>query len=116
MFMGIPGENLNGVFSANEFLTRVNLMGAYRENAVTPVQKGRRVAVVGAGNVAMDAARTALRLGAESVTVVYRRGREEMPAAARKSATPNRKESGSNCSPTPWKCWARTAKSTRLNV
>lgn len=80
MFMGIPGENLNGVFSANEFLTRVNLMGAYRENAITPVQKGRRVAVVGAGNVAMDAARTALRLGAESVTVVYRRGREEMPA------------------------------------
>lgn len=80
MFMGIPGENLNGVFSANEFLTRVNLMGAYREKAITPVQKGRRVAVVGAGNVAMDAARTALRLGAESVTVVYRRGREEMPA------------------------------------
>ncbi len=80
MFMGIPGENLNGVFSANEFLTRVNLMGAYRESAITPVQKGRRVAVVGAGNVAMDAARTALRLGAESVTVVYRRGREEMPA------------------------------------
>lgn len=80
MFMGIPGENLNGVFSANEFLTRVNLMGAYRENAITPVQKGRHVAVVGAGNVAMDAARTALRLGAESVTVVYRRGREEMPA------------------------------------
>lgn len=80
MFMGIPGENLNGVFSANEFLTRVNLMGAYRENAITPVQKGRRVAVIGAGNVAMDAARTALRLGAESVTVVYRRGREEMPA------------------------------------
>ena len=80
MFMGIPGENLNGVFSANEFLTRVNLMGAYRENAITPVQKGRHVAVVGAGNVAMDAVRTALRLGAESVTVVYRRGREEMPA------------------------------------
>ncbi len=80
MFMGIPGENLNGVFSANEFLTRVNLMGAYRENAITPVEKGRHVAVVGAGNVAMDAARTALRLGAESVTVVYRRGREEMPA------------------------------------
>lgn len=80
MFMGIPGENLNGVFSANEFLTRVNLMGAYRENTITPVQKGRRVAVVGAGNVAMDAARTALRLGAESVIVVYRRGREEMPA------------------------------------
>lgn len=80
MFMGIPGENLNGVFSANEFLTRVNLMGAYRENAITPVQKGRHVAVIGAGNVAMDAARTALRLGAESVTVVYRRGREEMPA------------------------------------
>lgn len=80
MFMGIPGENLNGVFSANEYLTRVNLMGAYDEGAITPVQRGKNVIVVGAGNVAMDAARTALRMGAETVTVVYRRGREEMPA------------------------------------
>lgn len=80
MFMNVPGENLNGVFSANEYLTRVNLMGAYDENAITPVQCGKNVVVVGAGNVAMDAARTALRMGAESVTVVYRRGREEMPA------------------------------------
>lgn len=80
MFMNVPGENLNGVFSANEYLTRVNLMGAYDENAITPVQRGKNVVVVGAGNVAMDAARTALRMGAESVTVVYRRGREEMPA------------------------------------
>lgn len=80
MFMNVPGENLNGVFSANEYLTRVNLMGAYDENAITPVQLGKNVVVVGAGNVAMDAARTALRMGAESVTVVYRRGREEMPA------------------------------------
>lgn len=80
MFMGVPGENLNGVFSANEYLTRVNLMGAFDPESPTPVQKGKNVAVVGAGNVAMDAARTALRMGAESVTVVYRRGREEMPA------------------------------------
>ena len=80
MFMNIPGENLNGVFSANEYLTRVNLMGAYRSDAATPVMRGRKVAVIGAGNVAMDAARTAVRMGAEEVTVVYRRGREEMPA------------------------------------
>lgn len=80
MFMGVPGENLNGVFSANEYLTRVNLMGAYNADAITPVQRGKNVVVVGAGNVAMDAARTALRMGAETVTVVYRRGREEMPA------------------------------------
>lgn len=80
MFMGVPGENLNGVFSANEYLTRVNLMGAYNADAITPVQRGKNVVVVGAGNVAMDAARTALRMGAESVTVVYRRSREEMPA------------------------------------
>ncbi len=70
MFMNIPGENLNGVYSANEYLTRVNLMGAYAADSVTPVQKGRRVAVVGAGNVAMDAARTALRMGAEEVSIV----------------------------------------------
>ena len=78
-FMGVPGENLNGVGSANEFLTRVNLMQAYREDAITPVYCGKNVAVIGAGNVAMDAARTARRMGAD-VTIVYRRGREEMPA------------------------------------
>ena len=75
----MPGENLNGVGSANEFLTRVNLMQAYREDAITPVYCGKKVAVIGAGNVAMDAARTARRMGAD-VTIVYRRGREEMPA------------------------------------
>ena len=79
-FMGIPGEGLNGVLSANEYLTRVNLMGAWREDAATPVLRGRLVAMVGGGNVAMDAARSALRLGAESVSVVYRRGMEELPA------------------------------------
>jgi glutamate synthase (NADPH/NADH) small chain len=78
-FMGIPGENLNGVFSANEFLTRNNLMRAYDTAYDTPIFVGRRVAVVGGGNVAMDAARTALRLGAE-VTVVYRRTEKELPA------------------------------------
>ena len=78
-FMGVPGENLNGVGSANEFLTRVNLMKAYKSDAVTPVYCGKNVAVVGAGNVAMDAARTARRMGAD-VTIVYRRGRDEMPA------------------------------------
>jgi len=80
MFMNIPGESLNGVLSANEYLTRINLMGAYKENCITPIQRGKNVIVVGAGNVAMDAARSAVRMGAESVTVVYRRGREEMPA------------------------------------
>ena len=79
-FMGIPGESLKGVYSANEFLTRSNLMKAYRENSSTPVMKGGRVAVVGGGNVAMDAARTALRLGAEKVYIVYRRSMEELPA------------------------------------
>ena len=79
-FMGISGENLKGVYSANEFLTRVNLMKAYREGSATPVQRARRVAVVGGGNVAMDAARSALRLGAEEVSVVYRRSLEELPA------------------------------------
>lgn len=78
-FLGVKGENLDGVSSANEFLTRVNLMKAYEEGAVTPVQRGRNVVVVGAGNVAMDAARTARRLGAE-VALVYRRSRAEMPA------------------------------------
>jgi len=78
-FMGIPGENANGVFSANEFLTRVNLMKAFDENYDTPVKIGKKVAVVGGGNVAMDAARTALRLGSES-HIVYRRGTEQLPA------------------------------------
>ena len=82
MFLGIPGENLNGVMSANEFLTRVNLMKAYKPGAATPIKIGKHVAGVGAGNVAMDAARTAMRLGAESVSVVYRRSREEVPARA----------------------------------
>ena len=80
-FLHIEGENLSGVSSANEFLTRVNLMKAYEKDAVTPVQRGRNVAVVGAGNVELDAARTARRLGAE-VTLVYRRSRAEMPARA----------------------------------
>ena len=79
-FMGIPGEGLCGVYSANEFLTRSNLMKGYLENAATPMMKGGRVAVVGGGNVAMDAARTALRLGAEKVYIVYRRSMEELPA------------------------------------
>lgn len=79
-FMDIPGEGLNGVSSANEFLTRVNLMKAMDPGSVTPVQRGKNVVVVGAGNVAMDAARTAMRLGADTVTVVYRRSRAEMPA------------------------------------
>ena len=79
-FLGIPGENLSGVYSANEFLTRSNLMKAYDPNYDTPIIRAKRVAVVGGGNVAMDAARTALRLGAETVTIVYRRSRQEMPA------------------------------------
>ncbi len=78
-FMGIPGEQANGVFSANEYLTRNNLMKAFKEDAPTPIMKGKKVAVVGGGNVAMDAARTALRLGAE-VHIVYRRSEEELPA------------------------------------
>ncbi|MBQ8599769.1 MAG: NADPH-dependent glutamate synthase [Clostridia bacterium] len=79
-FMGIPGENLKGVFSANEFLTRINLMKAYEAESETPVWKGNRVAVVGGGNVAMDAARCAKRLGAEEVSIVYRRSMDEIPA------------------------------------
>ena len=80
MFMNIPGESLKGVYSANEFLTRSNLMKAYREDSDTPIMKGGRVAVVGGGNVAMDAARTALRLGADKVYIVYRRSMDELPA------------------------------------
>ncbi|MBR6676298.1 MAG: NADPH-dependent glutamate synthase [Clostridia bacterium] len=79
-FMGIPGESLKGVYSANEFLTRSNLMKAYREDSDTPIMKAKSVAVVGGGNVAMDAARTALRLGAENVYIVYRRSLDELPA------------------------------------
>ncbi|MCM1082200.1 MAG: NADPH-dependent glutamate synthase [Clostridium sp.] len=92
-FLRIPGENLLGVYSANEFLTRVNLMKGYKKGEVpTPVKIGKRVAVVGAGNVAMDAARTAKRLGAEEVYIVYRRGEEEVPA--RKEEVEHAKEEG----------------------
>ena len=79
-FMGIPGESYKGVYSANEFLTRSNLMKAYNDDSSTPIMKGGRVAVVGGGNVAMDAARTALRLGADKVYIVYRRSLDELPA------------------------------------
>lgn len=79
MLLKAKGENLNGVYSANEYLTRINLMKAYKNDAITPVKRGKNVVVVGAGNVAMDSARTALRMGA-NVKLVYRRGREEMPA------------------------------------
>ena len=90
-FMGIPGENLNGVFSANEFLTRNNLMKAFREDYLTPIHAGKKCCVVGGGNVAMDAARTALRLGAET-TIVYRRTENELPA--RKEEVHHAKEEG----------------------
>lgn len=90
-FMGIPGENFNGVFSANEFLTRNNLMKAYRDDYMTPIHAGKKVVVVGGGNVAMDAARTTLRLGAET-TIVYRRTETELPA--RKEEVHHAKEEG----------------------
>jgi len=93
MFLGIPGENLNGIYSANEFLTRVNLMKAYLfPEYDTPVRIGRRVAVIGGGNVAMDSARCALRLGAEKVYIIYRRSEAEMPA--RREEVENAKEEG----------------------
>jgi len=93
MFLGVPGENLNGIYSANEFLTRVNLMKAYRfPEYDTPVRIGRRVAVIGGGNVAMDSARCALRLGAEKVYIVYRRSEVELPA--RREEVENAKEEG----------------------
>ncbi|MDI3520743.1 MAG: glutamate synthase small chain [Anaerophaga sp.] len=79
-FMGIPGENLVGVLSSNEYLTRVNLMGANKEDTDTPILKGKRVAVIGGGNTAMDSVRTALRLGAEKAMIIYRRSEQEMPA------------------------------------
>ncbi len=90
-FMGIPGENFNGVFSANEFLTRNNLMKAFRDDYMTPIHAGKKVVVVGGGNVAMDAARTALRLGAET-TIVYRRTENELPA--RREEVHHAKEEG----------------------
>jgi glutamate synthase (NADPH/NADH) small chain len=93
MFMDIPGENLNGIYSANEFLTRVNLMKAYRfPEYDTPVKVGKKVAVIGGGNVAMDSARCALRLGAEEVYIVYRRSEAEMPA--RREEVENAMEEG----------------------
>ena len=82
VFMDVPGENLKGVYSANEYLTRVNLMGAWGPESDTPVLHGQRVVVVGGGNVAMDAVRTAKRLGAADSVVVYRRGHDELPARA----------------------------------
>ncbi len=91
-FLGIPGENANGVYSANEFLTRVNLMKAYRDDYATPIKECHNVVVVGGGNVAMDAARCAKRLGAENVSIVYRRSEEEMPA--RKEEIHHAKEEG----------------------
>ena len=91
-FMGIPGESLKGVYSANEFLTRSNLMKAYKPNATTPILRAERVAVVGGGNVAMDAARTALRLGAKEVSIVYRRSMDELPA--RKEEVEHAEEEG----------------------
>ena len=101
-FMGIPGETLCGVYSANEFLTRSNLMKSYLDNPETPVMKGGKVAVVGGGNVAMEAARTALRLGAEKVYIVYRRSMEELPA--RKEEVEHAEEEGIEfkllCNPT----------------
>ena len=93
MFMNVPGENLNGIYSANEYLTRVNLMKAYMfPEYDTPVKLGRRIAVVGGGNVAMDSARCALRLGAEKVYIIYRRSEEEMPA--RREEVENAMEEG----------------------
>lgn len=91
-FMNIPGEQLKGVYSANEFLTRVNLMKAYKDNSDTPIMKAKKVAVVGGGNVAMDAARSALRLGADEVYIVYRRSMDELPA--RKEEVEHAEEEG----------------------
>lgn len=102
MFMHIPGEALKGVYSANEYLTRTNLMKAYTEEADTPIMKSKAVAVVGGGNVAMDGARCAMRLGADKVYIVYRRGEAEMPA--RKEEQHHAKEEGIEfmtlCNPT----------------
>ena len=91
-FMGIKGETLNGVYSANEYLTRINLMGAYKEDSKTPINRVENVVVVGGGNVAMDAARSAKRLGTKNVYIVYRRGEDELPA--RKEEVEHAKEEG----------------------
>ena len=91
-FMNIPGESLNGVYSANEFLTRINLMKAYRPDSKTPIQHAKKTVVVGGGNVAMDAARSAMRLGSDEVYIVYRRGMEELPA--RKEEVEHAQEEG----------------------
>jgi glutamate synthase (NADPH/NADH) small chain len=122
VFLGVPGENLNGVYSANEFLTRVNLMRAYEfPKADTPVWRGRKVAVVGGGNVAMDAARTALRLGAEEVFLVYRRTADEMPA--RREEVHHAREEGIDfkmlCSPleiTGSEGWVTGIVATRMEL
>ena len=121
MFMGIPGEQANGVFSANEFLTRNNLMKAFREDYDTPIAHGKKVAVVGGGNVAMDAARTALRLGAE-VHIIYRRSEAELPA--RKEEVHHAKEEGVQfdllCNPveilTDDKDWVTGIKCIRMEL
>lgn len=91
-FMNIPGESLKGVYSANEYLTRINLMKAYKKDSKTPIKHSKKVAVVGGGNVAMDAARSAMRMGAEEVSIVYRRGMEELPA--RKEEVEHAQEEG----------------------
>ena len=106
--MGIPGENLNGVVSANEFLTRANLMHAYDKAYDTPIYVGKRVVVVGGGNVAMDAVRTAKRLGAEA-TIVYRRSEGSSRHAPKRYTTPRKRASASGCSPTPPRCSATSA-------
>ena len=121
MFMGIPGEQANGVFSANEYLTRNNLMKAFREDYDTPIAHGKKVAVVGGGNVAMDAARTALRLGAE-VHIIYRRSEAELPA--RKEEVHHAKEEGAQfdllCNPveilTDDKDWVTGIKCIRMEL
>ena len=121
MFMGIPGEQANGVFSANEYLTRNNLMKAFREDYETPIAHGKKVAVVGGGNVAMDAARTALRLGAE-VHIIYRRSEAELPARAEE--VHHAKEEGVNfnllCNPveilTDDKDWVTGIKCIRMEL
>ena len=121
MFMGIPGEHANGVFSANEYLTRNNLMKAFREDYDTPIAHGKKVAVVGGGNVAMDAARTALRLGAE-VHIIYRRSEAELPA--RKEEVHHAKEEGVQfdllCNPveilTDDKDWVTGIKCIRMEL
>ncbi len=126
-FLHIPGENLLGVYTANELLTRVNLMKAYRDDYDTPIKHFHRVAVVGAGNVAMDAARVAKRLGAEHVYICYRRGRDELPArleevatscppVSKRSSMPRPRASSSTCSITrPASSRARTASSPALS-